>query len=80
MWFLFIFIYAFPRRSSEAAYIGGSSKNEVVCMKRKINCPTCGKWLFSVDEKTAGVVYIWCKQCKKEIEICLEPMSQLPKK
>ena len=49
-------------------------------MKRKINCPTCGKWLFSVDEKTAGVVYIWCKQCKKEIEICLEPMSQLPKR
>ena len=49
-------------------------------MKRKVNCPTCGKWLFSVDEKTAGVVYIWCKQCKKEIEICLEPMSHLQTK
>ena len=41
-------------------------------MKRKVYCPVCKKWLFSVGEYTTGNVYIWCKQCKKEIKIVIK--------
>lgn len=46
-------------------------------MKRKIYCPHCGKWLLSADEKTKGTIYIWCRYCRKEIEINIvtEPLS-----
>lgn len=39
-------------------------------------CPHCGKKLFKVD-KTSFYrnIYIWCKNCKKEILI-EEPLSQ----
>ena len=44
-------------------------------MIKKIYCPCCGKWLFSIEVKAQGIVYIWCKGCKQEIKITLEPLS-----
>lgn len=44
-------------------------------MIKKIYCPHCGKWLFSVYADTKGIVYVWCRQCRQEIEIILEPLS-----
>jgi transcription elongation factor Elf1 len=44
-------------------------------MKRKIKCPVCGKWLFSVENKTTKVtVYIWCRRCQKERKIDIESL------
>ena len=42
-------------------------------MNKKIYCPYCGKWLFTIKIGTKGVVYIWCKQCRQEREIKIEP-------
>jgi len=44
----------------------------------KIVCPKCGKFLFIVNEtksndfKNTKKIKIWCKVCKKEIEIEIE--------
>ena len=32
-----------------------------------VNCPTGGKKLCRADAK--GKIYLWCKTCRKEIEI-----------
>ena len=45
-------------------------------MKEKVYCPNCGKWLFTREPGASGVVYVWCRQCKKEIKIKIEPMSR----
>ena len=38
-------------------------------------CPICGKKLFKIDQKSVCKnIYLWCKQCRKEIEI-KEPLS-----
>nr|DAT77168.1 MAG TPA: zinc-ribbon domain protein [Caudoviricetes sp.] len=43
-------------------------------MKEYINCPHCGKKLFRIDKKSVYKhIYMWCKNCKKEILI--EPKS-----
>ena len=41
-------------------------------MKKKIFCPDCGKWLFTTETTTEGVVYVWCRYCRKEIKIILK--------
>ena len=39
------------------------NKEEYIC------CPTCGKKLFRVVDKSEyKFIFIWCKFCKKEIE------------
>lgn len=44
--------------------------------KMYINCPICGKKLFRIDKTSVYKnIYIWCKHCKKEINIS-EPESQ----
>ena len=33
-------------------------------------CPVCGKKLFRVLEESHYVkIFVWCKNCKKEIEV-----------
>lgn len=51
-------------------------------MKKNIYCPEClkrgkKKILCRADFHAQGIVYLWCKEDKKEIEIRLnlEPMS-----
>lgn len=44
-----------------------------IAMKRKIYCPICGKWLFSLDIGAKGTIYVWCRSCKREIKIKIEP-------
>lgn len=40
-------------------------------------CPNCGKKLFRViKESQYNKIFVWCKNCKKEIEINKEPVSQ----
>ena len=41
-------------------------------------CPQCGKKLFRiVTESQYKKIFVWCKNCKKEIEINKkEPLSQ----
>jgi phage FluMu protein Com len=34
-----------------------------------INCLECGKLLA---KKRNGKIYVWCKSCKKEIELIIE--------
>lgn len=35
-----------------------------------LKCPICGKKLLRITEGSVCVkVYVWCKSCKKEIEI-----------
>lgn len=45
---------------------------------RYVNCPQCGKKLFRViKESQYKKIFVWCKNCKKEIEINKkEPLSQ----
>lgn len=44
--------------------------------KSYVICPKCGKKLFRIDEKSVYKnIYIWCKNCHKEIVI-KEPLSQ----
>ncbi len=43
-------------------------------MKKKVYCPACRKWLFTVDTKAKGIVYVWCRYCRKEIKIVLESL------
>ena len=63
--------------SSEAVISEAPFDKEGVYMKRKIRCPKCGKWLFSIEMINANcTIYIWCRQCKKEMKIKLEPLSQ----
>lgn len=64
------------RPTSEAGYNIGSSflKRGSVAMRKKIYCPDCGKWLFTVDTKAKGIVYVWCRYCRKEIKIVLESL------
>jgi len=41
------------------------------------NCPTCGKKLLKIHENSIiRDVKVWCKSCKQEIELNLEPKSQ----
>ena len=70
--------YPFDSPSAEAGFnIGGSFlMGDDVYMRRKIYCPYCGKWLFTTEGTTNGTVYIWCRSCRKEIEIKIEPLSQ----
>lgn len=45
-----------------------------------ICCPVCGKKLFKIDQKSYFKnIYIWCKNCKKEI-ILKEPKSHVVKR
>lgn len=38
--------------------------------KEWYSCPHCGKKLCRINkESKAKKIFIWCKQCKKEIEI-----------
>lgn len=40
-------------------------------------CPECRKKLFRVvKESQYKKIFVWCKNCKKEIEINKEPLSQ----
>lgn len=39
-------------------------------MAKKINC-ACGKMLARCDEN--GVLWLWCKQCRKEVPYILIP-------
>lgn len=35
-----------------------------------VNCPHCGKKLFKIiKESTYKKIFIWCKTCKREIEM-----------
>ena len=44
--------------------------------KKWVCCPHCGKKLFKIDEKSKyDNIYVWCKNCKKEL-IIKEPKSQ----
>ena len=43
-------------------------------MLKKVKCPICGKWLFTVDVKAKGTIYVWCRYCRKEIKIMLESL------
>ena len=43
-------------------------------MKKKVYCPDCGKWLFTVDVNAKGIIYVWCRHCRKEIKIILESL------
>ncbi len=39
-------------------------------------CPHCGKKLFKITKESRyNNIYVWCKNCKKEILI-KEPLSQ----
>ena len=51
--------------------------NKVRLMNKSyVVCPKCGKKLFRIDEKSVYKnIYIWCKNCHKEIVI-KEPLSQ----
>ena len=44
-------------------------------MNKKIlvNCPKCGKLLLKASENATGTVYPYCKRCKEEQEIKLNP-------
>lgn len=43
--------------------------------KTYIQCPVCGKKLFRIDKDSSFKnIYIWCKDCRKEIKI--RAMSQ----
>lgn len=34
-----------------------------------VHCPHCGKKLFRIDKDSEfKKIYLWCKNCKKEIE------------
>lgn len=38
--------------------------------KRYALCPHCGKKLFRVtNESSYKNIYVWCKNCKKEIKV-----------
>ena len=43
-------------------------------MRKKIYCPHCGKWLFATEQHTKGVIYVWCRYCRKEIKVILESL------
>ena len=43
-------------------------------MKRKVYCPHCGKWLLSAETDATGIIYAWCKYCKKEIEVNIKSL------
>jgi phage FluMu protein Com len=38
-----------------------------------IYCPECGKKLLKADTSKPATLYPWCKACKKEVEIKIEP-------
>lgn len=46
-----------------------------------INCPDCGKRLCKADiaphnnERPDLTLYLWCKQCRKEVEIAVSPSN-----
>ena len=52
------------------------NKKVVEQLRKNILCPCCGKLLFKAEEDTKGAIYAWCKNCKREIKIKLEPMSR----
>lgn len=35
-------------------------------MGKKLRCD-CGKWVARLDEN--GDIYVWCKNCKKEVKL-----------
>lgn len=35
-------------------------------MSKKLRCD-CGKWVARLDD--TGNVFVWCKNCKKEVQI-----------
>lgn len=40
-------------------------------------CPKCGKKLFKINKKSiVRDIKVWCKNCKEEKEINIEPKSQ----
>lgn len=44
--------------------------------KKYVYCPNCGKKLFRIENNSKyNNIYIWCKTCKKEINV-KEPKSQ----
>lgn len=41
-------------------------------------CPKCGKKLFKTTQKSTYVdIYVWCKNCKKEIK-CTQKRANEP--
>lgn len=45
-------------------------------MKKNIICPDCGKMLCRLDDSgKLEKVYLYCKRCKKEKYIEIEPKS-----
>ena len=42
-------------------------------MNEKVYCPHCGKWLLTIQIGATGIIYVWCRQCRKEQKIILEP-------
>lgn len=42
---------------------------EQLLKKKEIHC-NCGKLLAKIDND--GIIYVWCKSCKKEVPIKLE--------
>ena len=41
-------------------------------MIKWILCPNCGKKLCKVDTEDVVTLYLWCRQCKSEVEIHVE--------
>ena len=42
------------------------------------NCPQCGKKLLRINKKGAiRGVKVWCKVCKKEIDLNIEPKEPI---
>ena len=56
-------------------------KNEgVACMRIEIFCPVCAaagirRKLMEVDPRASGIIYPYCKGCKKNIKIELRPQK-----
>ncbi len=47
-------------------------------MRKWFICPHCGKRLLQYEEDNAksNGAFVWCKKCKKEIEIKIATQSQ----
>ncbi|MDT8715551.1 hypothetical protein IAI10_02610 [Clostridium sp. 19966] len=47
-------------------------------MKKWFKCPVCGQKLAKIDDdKDIAGVAIWCKKCKREIEIRNTPKQKI---
>lgn len=45
--------------------------------KKYVLCPICGKKLFRIDKNSVyNNIYVWCKNCRKEINVKKEPRAE----